>query len=365
MREPPKYIWVDALRAIAILFVIAVHSTGKSSDPTSSTVVAFQYGQTGVQLFFLASAITLCLSAASREDEGSPLLAFYARRYFRIAPLYYVGIVLYLVWSGVFEFHKTGRFEIGAQYTPWNIAANVLFFHGVYPPANNDIVPGGWSIGTEMIFYAMFPGLWQLLKGAGDRKQVWTFALLCLLAISVDTGIKYLMNEDSRMNGFLYFNIGTQLPVFLMGMVYYRQMSAGRRISHPAAMFLIFLLGTLVAWHEDLFLLLPSLSALSFLGVIQIVKDADPTVLRFLQPIGRVSYSMYVFHFFVLDGLSGLVFRNSKISQVIGPDVSLISIFVGATVITFAIANLTYRVIEKPFLAIGKRIFESDNPMCL
>jgi peptidoglycan/LPS O-acetylase OafA/YrhL len=173
------------------------------------------------------------------------------------------------------------------------------------------------------------------------------------------------MNEDSRMNGFLYFNIGTQLPVFLMGMVYYRQMSAGRRISHPAAMFLIFLLGTLVAWHEDLFLLLPSLSALSFLGVIQIVKDADPTVLRFLQPIGRVSYSMYVFHFFVLDGLSGLVFRNSKISQVIGPDVSLISIFVGATVITFAIANLTYRVIEKPFLAIGKRIFESDNPMCL
>ena len=63
---------------------------------------------------------------------------FYIRRYFRIAPLYYLGIVAYAAL-----YISAGK---GSSYTAGNILANVFFVHGVIPSANNSIVPGGFEV---------------------------------------------------------------------------------------------------------------------------------------------------------------------------------------------------------------------------
>ena len=87
-----KFEYIDLLRGLAILGVIAVHSQEQIPTLFQLTSSIFNYGQLGVQLFFVASALTLCLSMTERK-EATPV-NFYIRRFFRIAPLYYFGIVL-------------------------------------------------------------------------------------------------------------------------------------------------------------------------------------------------------------------------------------------------------------------------------
>ncbi|HEY9657997.1 MAG TPA: acyltransferase family protein [Allocoleopsis sp.] len=78
---------IDSLRGIAILLVILVH-TSKSVEGLSFPISAISnYGQMGVQLFFIVSAYTLCLSMERRREERLKEVNFFIRRFFRIAPL--------------------------------------------------------------------------------------------------------------------------------------------------------------------------------------------------------------------------------------------------------------------------------------
>ena len=88
-----KLQYIDILRGIAILGVIAVHSGQQIENLFPIVRSISNYGQLGVQLFFVASALTLCLSMSER-NEKSPF-NFYVRRFFRIAPIYYLAIIFY------------------------------------------------------------------------------------------------------------------------------------------------------------------------------------------------------------------------------------------------------------------------------
>ncbi|MGE9115721.1 hypothetical protein, partial [Escherichia coli] len=71
---------------------------------------------------------------------------------FRIAPMFYLGIVLYLLLSRSTAMQlPTDRATVG------DVAATILFVHGWFPSAINTVVPGGWSIAAEAMFYVIFP----------------------------------------------------------------------------------------------------------------------------------------------------------------------------------------------------------------
>ncbi|HYZ22790.1 MAG TPA: hypothetical protein VE690_11595 [Rhodopila sp.] len=113
-------------------------------------------GWYGVQLFVLASAVTLMMSwqreaaRAGAVDVG----AFFLRRLFRIAPAYYAAGVLYFLLQP-----PSGAGD------PGKVAAALLFLNAWHPvwmgvvPPGWSVVPGGWSIGVEFTSYAAFPVL--------------------------------------------------------------------------------------------------------------------------------------------------------------------------------------------------------------
>ena len=152
-----KLKFIDTTRGIAILMVILVHTSQQINDIDLISSIVAGYGQMGVQLFFIVSAYTLCLSSYRRDKESLPLIKFGIRRYFRIAPAYYLALLIYLLISIIISKFHEGEFNLPDKYTFENVLTNIFFLHGFYPPANNNIVPGGWSIGTEMAFYALFP----------------------------------------------------------------------------------------------------------------------------------------------------------------------------------------------------------------
>jgi peptidoglycan/LPS O-acetylase OafA/YrhL len=144
------------MRGTAILMVIAVHTSLSVPGLPQFAKLLCAYGQMGVQLFFVASAYTLSRSHVARSAEPHALANFYLRRFFRIAPLYYVAIALYLALY--VASHDVGA-AVRGYYSARNVAANLFFLHGFVASANNHVVPGGWSIGTEVAFYAIFPAL--------------------------------------------------------------------------------------------------------------------------------------------------------------------------------------------------------------
>jgi peptidoglycan/LPS O-acetylase OafA/YrhL len=42
-------------------------------------------------------------------------------------------------------------------HSPADVVLSVLFLHALSPSAINNVVPGGWSIGVEMVFYLLAP----------------------------------------------------------------------------------------------------------------------------------------------------------------------------------------------------------------
>jgi peptidoglycan/LPS O-acetylase OafA/YrhL len=66
--------YVDAMRGIAILMVILVHTSQNIKIESELISLFCRYGQMGVQLFFVASAFTLCNSAENRNNEPNKIL---------------------------------------------------------------------------------------------------------------------------------------------------------------------------------------------------------------------------------------------------------------------------------------------------
>ena len=83
--------FIDVLRGFAALFVICFHTTLIPHPNLPYPVVihnVIDLGWSGVTLFFIISAFTMCLTLDNRTTESNWILKFYFRRAGRILPLY-------------------------------------------------------------------------------------------------------------------------------------------------------------------------------------------------------------------------------------------------------------------------------------
>src|SRR4051812_21304434 len=148
----PKLLYIDCLRGYAILMVIATHVTYAVPELPYPVHRLTTFGWFGVQLFFLASCLTLMMSSDfERSKTGSMNVGnFFIRRFLRIAPMYYLAGLFYWFASP----------HAGANLAQ---AISAITFTNAWGPAimptsgGWQLVPGGWSIGVEFTFYFVFP----------------------------------------------------------------------------------------------------------------------------------------------------------------------------------------------------------------
>jgi peptidoglycan/LPS O-acetylase OafA/YrhL len=375
-----KLAYIDMMRGCAILMVIAVHTSQQFTRITPQIKLLAQYGQMGVQLFFVASAYSLCLSWVRRQDEPNRLAKFYLRRLFRIAPLYYLAIIVYFsVHLGVQMLQGAQHLEFH-QYNFESIAANVFFIHGVYPSANENVVPGGWSIGTEMAFYLIFPVLFAIFERANSRGQsllLWCLVMLSMIPnllnlaiLSRSDGFTNTLNNLFYNNSFAYQHLLNQLPVFLIGIVAFYE---HQRSNQPKSKYysyrqaLYFLLATLVSFvlmttKESFgYLIIPMISGISFYFLMSTLRCVEkPNLL--LSKIGQASYSIYVFHFIFWWYLPQFVAPSIvKVASILfaptsAENLALFSCFILVSSLSYAAAYFTQKWIEARGIALGNSI---------
>ncbi len=364
-----KFDYIDALRGIAILMVVLVHTSQhiENLSPSLSGVAA--YCQLGVQLFFVASALTLCLSYKTSLDQNrnTQVLAFAIKRFFRIAPLYYLAIPLYIALYAVKDLFLTGELHVPVQYTTSAIASNVFFIHDFLPWAQNNIVPGGWSIGVEMAFYALFPILFSAFDRLNFKRDVLLFAIFALLLLNV--GINYFLSitfDYSIANqSFAYYFLGNHLPVFLIGMLVYSIVRDGAGIENRStviglatAIFIGFLLLTASVWVLDWpisFLLVPTLAGASF-GGLAVLASQLHSFPKLLRQIGVLSYSIYILHFICTEALEPVLVRKWDAVLPTNPNFQVLVFFILNVAVAFAMAFIANKLIEAPGIALGRKL---------
>ncbi|MBC7981250.1 MAG: acyltransferase [Armatimonadetes bacterium] len=355
-----KFQHVDALRGIAVLLVVLVHC-GQQAPPEQVFSQISRFGQYGVQLFFVMSAFTLCHSMKKTEElNPREYLSFMTRRFFRIAPLYYLAIPGYFVFSYLcLRYIGRTPFTLPADYSFMAVAANVLFLHGLYPPGNNSIVPGGWSIGTEFLFYAVFPFLFILSRR--NRLHIGYAALVSLLATIFLVFIRWKIGKTGEigMNDFIRFSVFNQFPCFALGMLYYfysKNRSFERAVKILAPISAVFLVVP-HNWQSEM-IFTPFCVGICSVGLALVLENSR--IPHLIARIGQLSFSIYILHFipvFLVGKLYKLYFPVHFKSELVS-----ILMFAAIAGITYLMAMISNRFVELPCIAIGHSFSSRFHP---
>jgi exopolysaccharide production protein ExoZ len=351
---------IDAFRGWAILLVLFVHASQVAPvlDGWAAKIAA--QGARGVQLFYVISALTLMISWHSRNDGAWP---FYIRRLFRITPMFWLAIPVFL-WIG-----GTGpSYWAPEGIHAWQIAATATFLHGFHPQSINSVVHGGATIAVEMMFYAIFPLLVRLTPS-------WTWALAWTLATFWAAKWLYPMalgwwpgeNRGLAANyAFLWFP--NQLPSFLVGMLLYFTLVA--KMSLPRwivwAMLLVGLAALFaIPFRVAPFRVAPYHAHLAYAPVFAVIIYAvingagSFLTVSPLQFLGRISYSAYLWHFALLATVIPH-FQNWAYPLLLGGDGrglgGFLVTFAGLVVITSILSVVTYLAVERPMIRLGSRL---------
>ncbi len=360
-----RYAYIDALRGMAFLGVLSVHASIHAGMVPGMPL--WVSGAFGVHLFFLVSALTLLIShEARRGRERQPLRNFFLRRFWRIAPLFWLAILLYLAWYGLLP-RRSAPEGIGL----WHIIATSAFVHGWHPSSVNSVVPGGWSIGVEMTFYLFVPVLAARLRRMRDAVLLVliTLALGLLLNWQVESWLLtiYPPEQHYLVQRFMMYWFPTQLCVFGMGAVLFfllrrADLTDWLRQGRRATWLLIAALGALLplayTYRQPVLIHLVYGIVFTALALALALKPPRLFVNPALRMMGTISYSAYVFHFAALDVTDKLLSAAwfQPFGHPLGPLLHFAAVYVAALAITVPIAALSYRWIEQPGILTAKKI---------
>jgi len=330
--EHPGFIpFLDGIRAVAVLLVIAEHNRGG--------VWVHLAGYLGVSLFFVLSGYLITTIALREEAKTGTvaLRAFYIRRTFRIFPLYYVILAVHCVL--VLALHQSASerpaFVHALPYFLTYLQEVPYFFDKRPCPFMQS-----WTLGIEEKFYLIWPVIaFTLLRG----RPKWRIPVAALLAITCIT-------VGSIVEPYASILFGCILALILENTTA-RKAIAGISVwgSYLGLAFLVFihiLIATGYIQNGK------TLYALIFSFVLAFLLNRESVITRLaawapLAHMGRWSYAVYLIHRICRSALEGLVH-----------DANLL--FLLTCILSFAAAAIISATVEQPLIRVGRRLAASS-----
>ncbi len=289
-----KIISIRYLRAVAALLVVLTHAS--SSLLRDRSVIPLEFGQYGVDLFFVISGFIMYFTTARSSVTA---LDFWIKRGLRIWPLYFMLTTIALA-MGIFLKGKVNSFS----GSPTEYIMSLLFI----PYLNSmtgDIKPligQGWTLDYEVFFYAIF-GL-TLFAGRAFR-----LAICCCVLLGFATAGLFLRNPGPILE--TYTN-----PIileFIWGMIVAYAVSIERRcipillwtvlpvafaLTAVSAVYGIGNTMEIFAPGRSIVIGIPCMA----LVLVAVLVEERGRVPRWSFPllVGEASYSLYLAHGFVL-----------------------------------------------------------------
>jgi peptidoglycan/LPS O-acetylase OafA/YrhL len=329
---------LDGLRGVAITLVVAGHvlkfGIGVDTD----------FGGLGVLLFFLLSGflITGLLNKERVQNGRISLPRFYIRRALRLFPASFVFLAVLCLLI------KT---RLVMDTTWYTIAACFLYVRNTWGhgPSSDHI----WSLSLEEQFYAGWP--W-IMNAFSQTVALWV-AMLTILAISGFRMMaiygRWFVYEDGPFGVRTWFRIDSILLGCVLALLFCQPVVTNRLrtyFSHPL-MPLVLWPATLAwsIWGENLTHVwyLTAQMVLSFLILVNLLVSKKSAYLSFFSHpaaawVGRISYSWYLW--------------QQLFTVITFPRWGGLRAFPINVLASLALAMISQRIIERPFLKLKERI---------
>ncbi len=340
---------LDGWRAVAIALVLLFHGFF-NSDLTGFDWIrplanlSGRTGALGVLVFFAISGylITTRLLVEARRNGNISLRAFYIKRVFRILP----PVVLYLLV--LLAFFLCGL--ISLKSGDWAALAFLSnYIQGSWYTSHF------WSLSVEEHFYLFWP---LCLIVAGWHRAMWIGITLIILVgvwrpwklahLTSGSKARTLQHTDMRLDYIMMGCVVALLIEFYPVFLHWLRLMG-------SAIGLLFLFAVLLLSTHPFAADLRSLQALILTLIVCASSTTNPPWLRFLLTnpvvlfIGKISYSLYIWQ--------QLFLGPSRYSAIASPLALPVKFAVSA-----AVAYLSYRFVEKPFIQYGRRLLTKNAP---
>lgn len=334
---------IDGLRAVAVLSVLLAHAG----------VPFLEGGFVGVDVFFVISGYLITGILVRELDKGRfSLPGFYERRIRRILPALYAMAAVTSTVSWVFLMPVDYK-EYGESLAGVAIFASNFYFDvkSGYFDASSEFRPllHTWSLGVEEQFYIVFPLLLAALYRVGQRRHILPL-LACLWLLSLWSNGLAGRNGSFYLPWFRAWELltGSLIAIALPGRGL-RLPPVWRQGLGVAGLALIIWPVLSYSAQTDF----PGLAALPpVLGAALLIKLGEGLngatwvhrllCLRPVVHVGRISYSLYLWHW------PPLVFL-----RYLSPEPLSIGQELLAVCAAFLLAELSWRLVEQPFRRPG------------
>ena len=352
---------IDSLRALAVLAVIIYHVD----------VNYLPGGFLGVDLFFVLSGylISSLIIKEYRKTGSLNLYNFYIRRARRLLPAVYfmitIGLVVMVLFNEVLlrKSHLDAIFGYIYSSNWWYIFHKLDYFDsfGAQSPFKHL-----WSLAIEEQFYMIFPLLFLLINrkkkskdGTYKLNKNFLYVVLGLILVSL---IAHILLFDINNISRIYFGTDTRafsLLVGVAGAILYPMERLHAKVTPQQNMIYsvvslvsIATLITVMIYTSEYNTLLyrGGFLLVAILGLIVIISSGKQHTLmsRLLsfKPvvfIGKISYSLYLWHFPVLV-------LTTPVSEIGNPNIFFVILRI---VLTFAVAIVSYVFVETPIRKLG------------
>lgn len=365
---------LDGIRGLAILLVIFYHYTNGEALTRMNGIAYYvercaSLGWTGVNLFFVLSGFLIGGILIDARRSRSYFKTFYIRRFFRIIPIYYVWICLYLAMVSVAGSAIQERSFSGKALPHGSQVYVYFFFVQNLVPHQWAAQPGLWgswfshlwSLAVEEQFYLLAPLIvWWM---SPRRLPAVLVGIICSVPFIRVAMLFHVHQVDfPRVMPSNADALGLGMLAAMAWRVPASRLWLERNIRSVYGTALVFFVGFGLLWWWD-----PGLGSLAMesVGLTWIAvfytllvfvvllgpKEWLARVMRvgWLRSIGRVSYCMYVIHLMVnLFCHAVLLHTRPRIVSWSGAGVSLL-----AAVLTYAVASVSWKFFEGPLVKVG------------
>ncbi len=371
---------LDGIRGIGVLLVLMFHFSWSFPEAGAlHWVKAYLWsGWMGVDLFFVLSGylITRGLVKDSPFSVGKRMRLFWARRAFRIFPLYYIVVIV-----GTIVCLAVGKYSEIPGPSYW------LYFQNYTLAFDEDVMRWTahfWSLAIEEQFYFVWP-LVVLLAGKRMRLSV-AFGLL-VFCIALRSGFMVIGHKihifgwsDEQISKFVYRVTPMHMDGLLVGAILAmfdmdKTLKAGiffRKIQVPLFFASMAVLVLLTVWTKGfgtydrrvIVLGYPTMAVAFGCAVSLAAAGWFPQAVQnalskgVLPACGKVSYGMYILHWMLVIFIAPWQeAQNAQLGTAAAAGLGVAVIVLG-TLVVYALATLSYRFVESPFLHIKAKFHD-------
>ncbi len=378
---------LDGLRAIAIVWILFhngqyIFKESLADDALLMKLISFFLGAgwLGVQLFFVLSGFLITgilVDAKKRQGKsqaGRILKQFYMRRVLRIFPAYYA--FLFVVFAYVFMVNDAPAWLKQAyDLKKWFL----LYVSNWVQPFESVGLAHIWSLAVEEQFYLVWPLVVLFFTG---NRLVWVCCAVVFAAIFFRVIVGYSAIDFNASPAYIFtlaradaLVCGALLALWLRNDQWHAVLC---RYAWPLMavccgyiLLVVLLVRDFPSANTGWLVLNQTIAAILFVGVVYkalnlsqhstghqrfYIKVLSNPVLR---TIGKYSYAMYIIHWPLSRVLKHSVFGEWVLSTGSGSlKLAVAGILVSEMVLfllTFAMAWVSWRMIEQPFLLLKKR----------